>query len=297
MQHEGVRTLFFQGIYGVQTFFVISGFIIPYAMHRAGYHYRYFSRFFAKRLLRLEPPYLFSLTAAVLLLLLRSHIMHIDTAGLEPARILLHLGYLIPFFSDYHWLNEVYWTLAIEFQFYLLMGLLFTPLLRATQLQRIFIYATLLLSSGIGSYQFLPNVLPFFLMGILLFLYSVGRIGVEEFGMMLLIALTTAAFRHQPAALVFGLLPVAAVLFARQKRVPGLDRVGRVSYSLYLLHPLVGGTFINVFSHRINHPFEKIVVVAAGLILTLVAAALAWKLVERPSQRLSRRISYEKQPA
>src|SRR5438876_135397 len=50
------------GFHGVEAFFVISGFVIPYSMYCGGYRPRLdFLRFFAKRLVRLEPPYLASI--------------------------------------------------------------------------------------------------------------------------------------------------------------------------------------------------------------------------------------------
>jgi peptidoglycan/LPS O-acetylase OafA/YrhL len=55
------------GWVGVESFFVISGFIIPYAMHRAGYQYAHFFRFLVKRYLRLAPPYLVAIALAQLL--------------------------------------------------------------------------------------------------------------------------------------------------------------------------------------------------------------------------------------
>src|SRR5229473_3266591 len=42
---------------GVHMFFVISGFVIPYALYKAQYSSRQFGRFLAKRIIRLDPPY------------------------------------------------------------------------------------------------------------------------------------------------------------------------------------------------------------------------------------------------
>ena len=49
------------GFLGVDVFFVISGFVIPYAMYRGNYHLRDFGRFLTKRVVRIEPPYLISI--------------------------------------------------------------------------------------------------------------------------------------------------------------------------------------------------------------------------------------------
>ena len=46
------------GWLGVDVFFVISGFIVPYAMLRAGYTLSAWPTFILKRLIRVEPPYL-----------------------------------------------------------------------------------------------------------------------------------------------------------------------------------------------------------------------------------------------
>src|SRR6266851_6024651 len=50
----------FHGWLGVQMFFVISGFIIPYSLHRSQYKTQYFPRFLLLWLVHLEPPYLVS---------------------------------------------------------------------------------------------------------------------------------------------------------------------------------------------------------------------------------------------
>ncbi|MGH9899783.1 MAG: acyltransferase family protein, partial [Pyrinomonadaceae bacterium] len=48
------------GWYGATTiFFVISGYIIPYSLSRSGYQLRDFGTFVLKRIIRIDPPYLF----------------------------------------------------------------------------------------------------------------------------------------------------------------------------------------------------------------------------------------------
>lgn len=80
-------------MYGVDVFFVISGFILPWSMWRAGYQVNAGNvrRFVWKRLIRIEPPYV----ATVLLVV-----------------------------------NPLFWTLAVECQFYLLIAVVY-PLIES----------------------------------------------------------------------------------------------------------------------------------------------------------------------
>src|ERR1700753_2190264 len=121
-----VFQVFSYGKYGVQFFFVISGFVITYSMVKGNYHIKDFLTFLKKRVIRIEPPYLVVLLLTVLFLIVRNKTgMGVAKADLPSIpQVLLHIGYLIPF-SNYGWLSIVFWTLAIEFQFYLLFSLLF----------------------------------------------------------------------------------------------------------------------------------------------------------------------------
>jgi hypothetical protein len=67
MESETPRVLTAYGWLGVDVFFVISGFVIPYSLHGTGYSIRNFPRFMLRRVVRLEPPYLASILFAVML--------------------------------------------------------------------------------------------------------------------------------------------------------------------------------------------------------------------------------------
>jgi peptidoglycan/LPS O-acetylase OafA/YrhL len=89
------------------------------------------------------------------------------------------------------------------------------------------------------------------------------------------------------AGLTFG-----AGLALRHLRWPrALTWLGLVSYSMYLLHPLV----IEVYHHfswtRQHHPFPLQVLLAAGLLATIIAlSSVTYLLVERPMQSFGRRV-------
>lgn len=290
-----VRDIFYQGIFGVQTFFVISGFIIPYSMHRAGYQFRNFFSFFAKRLIRLEPPYLFSLALALVILFLKNKTMASDQMMMPGiSQIALHFGYLIPFFEGYTWLNEVYWTLAVEFQFYIFIAFLFVPLMRASAVQRWLLYAGIVAFSFAGNYEFLPQALPYFLLGILVFLLMVGKTSKSEFWVAVALVSLVVVIRFPLMGLIFGLTAVTGICFFHLIKIPGLHQLGKFSYSVYLIHPLIGSSIINVLSHHVHSPIQKIGVVLAGLIATLISSWFMYRLIERPSQKFSKSITYGK---
>ncbi|HEY1040730.1 MAG TPA: acyltransferase [Bacteroidia bacterium] len=294
IQGEGVKDLFSIGIYGVQLFFVISGFVIPWAMYNAGFRFSNFFRFLFKRLLRLEPPYIVSVLLALFILYAKEKFFGMQTGGdLSYQRILLHLGYLIPFFEQYEWLNTVYWTLAVEFQYYLLIALLFIPLIRMGLMFRVFVYAGIIAASFIGGKPFLPYWLPVFMLGILLFLFKSKRIADKEYYIVSVLMFGFCAYKYELASLVYIIIPVIAVLYFSQYKIKGLHFLGKTSYSIYLIHPLIGGTFINILSHSVHHPLMKAALILAGVIITLVSAYIMYLLVEKPSKKLSASISYK----
>src|SRR5260370_8240235 len=123
------RSLQLSGTYGwlgVEIFFVISGFVIPYTLYKSGYQVGQYFTFVWKRIVRLEPPYLLSIFFVLIVGHLAARAPGYQGAPYHPSttQILLHLGYLNQF-AHYDWLNSVYCTLAIAFQYYLALLLLF----------------------------------------------------------------------------------------------------------------------------------------------------------------------------
>ena len=293
---EWVLTVFSVGKYGVQLFFVISGFVIPWAMFNAGFTFPYFFKFLLKRLARLEPPYIFSIVIALTILFLREKLLgsHNDHLEVSFNQIILHFGYLIPFFEGYKWLNQVYWTLAIEFQYYFFIALLFIPLIRARMLYRIIIYITIIALSFIGSDKFLPYWLPIFLLGVILFLYKSKLIINKEFYTVTALVLIFCIYKYSVISVLYTMIPIASVLFFSDLKIKGLNFFGKMSYSIYLIHPLIGASFINILSHSVNSFIGKIFVIFSGIVITLISSYIMYLIVEKPSKKLSSSINYKK---
>jgi peptidoglycan/LPS O-acetylase OafA/YrhL len=158
------------GQHGVMIFFVISGFIIPYALSKKNYLRKDFQEFMIRRLARLNPPYY----ASLFLTIGFSYCVSIFSTGnlnnslvvFDLWKIFLHLTYLIPFTSE-AWYNNIYWTLAIEFQYYLLIGL-FYPFIFINK------YFTLVGLTLICFSHYLVRLLPSFLPSFLPCRFSIG---------------------------------------------------------------------------------------------------------------------------
>jgi peptidoglycan/LPS O-acetylase OafA/YrhL len=67
--------------------------------------------------------------------------------------------------------------------------------------------------------------------------------------------------------------------------------LGNISYSIYLLHSYSGALLINYLSHMFKSPLEKFIVISLGLFFTIGTSFIFWKLIEKPSQKMSQKIS------
>lgn len=119
---------------GVQIFFVISGFIIPFAMSRAGYKIVDSGKFMLRRLVRIEPPYLISIGLVILLNYASNMAPGFKGVPYQfnLMQVISHIGYL-PQHLGYNWLSPVYWSLESEFHFYIIIALIFPVLFSGKQ--------------------------------------------------------------------------------------------------------------------------------------------------------------------
>lgn len=290
---EIILSFFSFGTYGVQMFFVISGFVIPWSMFNSKFKFRNIFTFLLKRLVRLEPPYIISIIFALVILFLRNYFLAThNQINVHLTQVVFHLGYLIPFCYDYKWLNDVYWTLAIEFQYYFFIAIMFIPLLQLNLLFRILLYITLISFSFIGNYEFLPFWLPVFLLGFLTFLYFANHITNYEYYISLIVLIVFCLFKYTVASVVFSLIPVFCLIFYRDVQIYGLHFLGKFSYSIYLVHSLIGSSFINIMSHYYSSPIAKFLIIVGGLMFSLIGAYIMYYLIEKPSKSWSSKIKY-----
>jgi peptidoglycan/LPS O-acetylase OafA/YrhL len=282
------------GWMGPHVFFVISGFVVPWALWRGGYQRSDFGRFLVKRLLRLEPPYFMTIALVLVIEFLRSRIgAQTEVFSIDWMQLLLHIGYLNAFVGE-AWLNPVFWSLAIEFQYYFLVALLFPWLCardwRHRCLLMLIMLAAYLPLHGQAQVTWLFGYLPLFMCGFLLFQRHAGIIGWTEYWLwtFLLLPVTLNYSLVMP-----GLVLLSVCLMLRNRwHGPVTDFLGRISYSLYLVHLPLGVALQRLLLPHIDGEAGRITLAFGTLVFCIVGAWLFYRVVERPSQRLAKRFSY-----
>jgi peptidoglycan/LPS O-acetylase OafA/YrhL len=287
------------GWLGVEIFFVISGFIIPYSLHRGGYRIGDYGRFVLKRIIRLDPPYLVGILIVIALGYASTATPGFNGPPFHPSmvQVLLHLGYLNVFFG-YPWLNAVFWTLAIELQYYLLVGLLFFVIADRSLLVRAITFGFLsALAFLIPADEFLFHWLFLFMLGMAAFQLRTGIIGRCQF-FAWAVLLGIGAWQMDGGIVAStGIVTALLIGLFEANLSPALLFFGHISYSLYLLHVPIGGRVINLSQRFVHTLPEKVAVLAAALATTIGAAWLLYNYVERPAQQWSSRIRYRKKIA
>jgi peptidoglycan/LPS O-acetylase OafA/YrhL len=294
LKASGVR-----GWLGVEVFFVISGFVIPYALYRARYRLGDYGRFVLKRIIRLDPPYFFS----IVVVLAAGYVSaRLPGYGGEPfavnwVQLALHLGYVNVFFG-YRWLSPVFWTLALELQYYLLIGLLFPLLLTRSRVVRVAAFSTAAaLAWAVPADAFVFHWLFLFLAGIVVFQHRAGLLAGPGLFAGLAVSSVGVAMTHGAMVAAVVLTTALVLSFVTLPATGVLGFLGRVSYSLYLVHVPIGGRVINLGARYELSAVGQVAVLAAALATTLLSAYLMYVLVERPAQRWSAAIRYRSRPA
>ncbi len=207
-----LNTLLFFGKYGVTLFFVLSGFLLFLPFTKALLFKEIWPsarQFYLKRIFRIVPAYYLSLILIVLLF---------QRQYLQPQHW-QELGLFFIFFMDsssatFKQLNAPFWTLAVEWQYYLLLPWLalgirllawrVAPLYRlpATLACLLAVIAWGLFSRYFGNYYFSQHPGETFLVPrgvlnvILIFTYGASGKYLEDFSVGMLLALCFVYARH-----------------------------------------------------------------------------------------------------
>jgi peptidoglycan/LPS O-acetylase OafA/YrhL len=281
------RALHTFGNIGVQVFFVISGFIIPYSLYKSQYTISDYFRFLYKRILRLHPPYLFALIITFVVAGASYKLRHLPNPE-SLSTIILSVFYLhVP--VD----NPVFWTLGIEAQFYIFMGLFFILMINISKTFFLLIISLLLFLSQtfISGYIGLFSYIIFFLIGTLGFLiYSQKENKIFHLITLFLLIIFSFIFYKFAAALT-SFLTILVILFIRRNVHTVFEFPGKISYSLYLIHFVLGIKLTNLLQRFILPDYQWVLFIIT-IFTCFFISWVFWKFIEKPSAKLSNEVKY-----
>ncbi|HMX41566.1 MAG TPA: acyltransferase [Saprospiraceae bacterium] len=286
---QPLRMLSHYGYLGVQAFFVISGFVVPLSFAQKGYAWRAFPDFFRKRAIRIEPAY----WASIGLMLLMDVFARFNPYNTAPVpthswwSLLLHIPHANAI-AGQPWVREIYWTLAIDWQFYLFVCLAF-PLLRRGEwwlrypLLALFCALHLLSGEAWLGYHAMP-----FVAGLLYFHYQSGHGGRAALylGWAAVLAFTywQMGITH---TLAIGLS--LGVMEGVRRVSAAVAEVGKISYSIYLTHVFSGWTLCSIFGLFVQNEWWRAMFVLLATAVSVAFARYFYGWVEAPTQHWARK--------
>jgi peptidoglycan/LPS O-acetylase OafA/YrhL len=293
------------GLFGVALFFFISGFVVPFSLLKGNG----LREFWIHRTFRLYPPFWFSLIAIILV----EGVIHQKAFSLY--RVASNAT-MVPQLFGASPMSGIYWTLFVEMIFYLLCSVLYAFRLlgdlRVTAASVIILSALTalpLLINAITGTSFPVKYIMFHLS--FLFSGTLVRLCLDDartnrvallmsvLGLQLLLAaISTGVMPSTPPGFGFftsqsnlAAYAVATVVFLLAVKLqrpssPNLVRLGRNSYSLYLLHWPVIAVMLTMLPSASSQ--LAIPLILFGTTFSMLVAELSFRLLERPCIRMGR---------
>jgi peptidoglycan/LPS O-acetylase OafA/YrhL len=290
------------GYFGVALFFLVSGFVVTYraSQERAG-------EFAVKRVLRIYPV-LIVVVLFVTLLGGPFHVLSADQVSqINPFTVLTNVS-----LGNYVLLPQVVlvgvaWTLIIEVLFYLVL-LVLLPLVKrmlwlAIVIELVVSWADIVFARDFGAHFFLLAIslsyLPVLLLGQICWAVWSKRIPLRlgaAFGLAAWLIYVWADNRDMGriddgygTAVIIGLLLFVLLLLLEDKLRPNrvVSYLANRSYSIYLWHGVIALPLMGFLYPKLPIP----VGIACGVIATVAVVELSYRGIERPSQRLARRLT------
>lgn len=312
------------GPLAVRLFFVISGFLITSLLldyrSKIDYNLKNFwsivRRFYIRRCLRLFPIYYLTILLTAIFYL-----------RLHPS-LIWHLTYTSNFYYSIHaWdINSSFWSLSVEFQFYLIWPFLIL-LIPQKHIEKLIILTILIgpmfriLCVAIGSSEdikmqlLIPGCLDCLGLGALLAFYNYNRDKSENkkllcncgfwIGGTLSFALILARPYLDPGVrlvipdLINGLFLVWVVDQAARGfgdivgmilEFKPLVYLGKISYGIYIYHSFVAAVIVpkSLSYFGLSYPSSIRIQFAINALITVIVAMLSWHYIEQPFNNFKR---------
>ena len=306
----------FKGYLAVDLFFVLSGFVITVAYQTRIDSARLYGTFLKKRFARLYPLHLFTLLLYLAIGLAATRgMLHLDNSSkynLHEFFYNLTLTHAWGFAHGFSF-NTVSWSISAEFAAYLLFPLILWLMSRGlttgiiillTLYSSAILFATYVVHIPLTQLAWqvgAARALPAFALGVWLRLYLPAlssrlskRMAIGLFYLSLILFTTTVIFSFND---YLGMVAASALVMLAaindtmgQSHVishPFLSRRGELTYSLYMVHPIIATVFITgIFLRFLG---RSPIVVYGSIFITFaiafVLSTLCYKHFEMPLQR------------
>jgi len=314
------------GYYGVSAFFAISGISLAIAYKGRMASKADIGNFLKRRFFRIAPLYWVAITLTIASVALTKQSLEI-TRSISWFDLVANYTLAFSLFGPSKSLVTGGWSIGNEVFFYLCFPAIFWMALKSKRLMLVAVAVSLTLFAMWGFwyvpmagasrqdawnlYISNPNQLLFFVVGVVIGLTSAPR----QLGRSWLIAAAAAAIAmlslasvgergelvegwnrvYLSSAILILVFCVYQINWASNS-LPGriLSLLGLISYSLYLLHPIVR-TVVSWLVHGTGlHPLG---VVLISVVVTLIVSWLSYKYVELPGIRLGRSWGGRREPA
>jgi len=300
------------GPFGVSVFFLISGFVIPFSLARSEP-----LKFLIARALRIYPTYIVASLVMLGLVYLSSRYWAQEFS--IPLRTLLGNFLLIPYNVGVPTIDLVNWTLAIELKFYFFAAVLYRSI-RSGKSLPIFLLALAILAAcelfpkvlagtgfPLGPVQFLKTELMcviFMFIGTGFYHHYTGVYGfrklmayVATLLILFLLCWPRTIWSEQipnvPQNYIYGLIVFGVSYMCRSffRPIAPLDFLANISYSIYVLHSIIGYLSLRVLMDR---GLSYKVALIFTVVFVLVLAYALNRFVEKPTMHLGKNLFREK---
>lgn len=307
------------GYLGVAIFFVLSGFVITMSVGGRKITPAFAGRFALRRAVRLDPPYWASIIVALGSAVIAARFFGVHKTSPSLREIGAHLVYLQDLLG-YENIIAVYWTLCLEVQFYLFLIILLwtmqaayrrgdsSEILGRTGAQGMLL-SLLIISIGQLTDIWHPTpraaFVPYwfcFTLGAMTYWVLAGWVSRSTLGLAATIVLVSGVLfsnsRCFAAVITATLLYVAGHRDKMTQWLSGtiVQFLGKISYSLYLFHAIIGWSSMSVALRYFPAPMKPWQAVSAALVGisgSIISASVVYALIEKRSVQISRLIRLE----
>ena len=134
----------------------------------------------------------------------------------------------------------------------------------------------------------------YFALGIVTCALKTNKINFRFYLLSIFVFIGLSIFRQEPIVMPIAALGTSLAILYLRTGNPVSNFLGKISFSLYLLHIPIGGRIINLFGRFAHSELEAWAVIIFALSFSIGAAWLFFKYIDYPFQQISKKIFYAK---